>query len=42
MNAAIEASNLAKEVANITPAKAVFGTASVIPATIRVNFVVFR
>ena len=38
LNAAIEAMNLAKEVSSITPAKAVFGTVSVILAMIRVSF----
>jgi hypothetical protein len=37
LNAAIEALNLAKELSSITPAKAVFGSVSVILATIRVS-----
>ena len=37
LNAAIEALNLAKEVASITPAKAVFGSASILLAMIRVD-----
>jgi hypothetical protein len=37
LNAAIEALNLAKEVSSITPAKAVFGSVSVILTTIRVS-----
>ena len=35
--AAIEAMNLAKEVASITPAKAVFGSVSVLLTMIRVS-----
>ena len=38
LNAAIEVLNLAKEVSSATPAKAVFGSVSVILATIRVSF----
>ena len=38
LNAAIEAMNLAKEVSSGTPAKAVFGTVSVILTMIRVRF----
>jgi hypothetical protein len=38
LNAAIEAMNLAKEIASITPAKAVFGSVSVVLAMIRVSF----
>jgi len=38
LNVAIETLNLAKEVASITPAKAVFGSVSVILAMIRVSF----
>ena len=38
LNAAIEALNLAKEVSSIAPAKAVFGSVSVILAMIRVSF----
>ena len=37
LNAAIEAMNLAKEVASITPAKAVFGSVSVLLTMIRVS-----
>ena len=37
LNAAIEALNLAKEVASITPAKVVFGSASILLAMIRVD-----
>ena len=36
LNVLIEALNLAKEVSSITPAKAVFGSASVLLAMIRV------
>ena len=43
LNAAIEAMNLAKELSSITPAKAVFGSVSVILAMIRVSLLlVFR
>jgi len=38
LNVAVEALNLAKEVSSITPAKAVFGTVSVILKMIRVSF----
>jgi hypothetical protein len=38
LNVSIEAMNLAKEIASITPAKAVFGSVSVILAMIRVSF----
>jgi len=38
LNAGIEALDRAKEVSNITPAKAVFGSVSVILALIRVSF----
>ena len=38
LNVAIEGLNLAKEISSITPAKAVFGSASVLLAMIRVNF----
>ena len=41
LNAAIEALNLAKELSSITPAKAVFGTVSVILTTIKVSFLLF-
>ena len=37
LNMAIEAMNLAKEVCSMTPAKAVFGSVSVILAMIRVS-----
>jgi hypothetical protein len=38
LNVAIEAMNLAKEIASVTPAKAVFGSVSVILAMIKVSF----
>jgi len=38
LNAAIEAMNLAKELSSITPAKAVFGSVSVILTMTRVGF----
>jgi len=38
LNAAIEALNLAKEVSGVMPAKAVFGSVSVILTMIRVSF----
>ena len=38
LNAAIEALNLAKEISSITPAKAAFGSVSVVLAMIRVGF----
>ena len=38
LNAAIETLNLAKEISSITPAKAVFGSVSVILTTIKVGF----
>jgi len=38
LNTAIEALNLAKEVSAVTPAKAIFGSASVILVMIRVGF----
>jgi len=41
LNVAIEAVNLAKEVSSITPAKAVFGSVSVLLAMIRVRFLQF-
>jgi hypothetical protein len=37
LNAAIETLNLAKEVSSITPAKAVFGSVSIILTMIRVS-----
>jgi len=42
LNVAIEAMNLAKEVSSITPAKAVFGSVSVLLAMIRVRFLIPR
>ena len=41
LNLAIEALNLAKEISSITPAKAVFGSVSVLLAMIRVRALVF-
>ena len=38
LNLAIEAINLAKEISSITPAKAVFGSVSVLLTMIRVRF----
>ena len=38
LNAAIEAVNLAKEISSITPAKAVFGSVSVLLTMIKVCF----
>ena len=38
LNVAIEALNLAKEISSITPAKAVFGSVSVLLAMINVSF----
>ena len=40
LNALIEALNLAKEVSSITPAKAVFGSASILLAMIRASLLV--
>ena len=37
LNAAIEAMNLAKELASVTPAKAVFGSVGVLLTMIRVS-----
>jgi len=37
LNAAIETLNLAKELSSVTPAKAVFGSVSVILTTIKVS-----
>ena len=37
LNAAIEAMNLAKEVSSITPAKAVFGSVSILLTMIKVR-----
>ena len=43
LNAAIETLNLAKEISSIAPAKAVFGSVSVILTVIRVSILmVFR
>jgi hypothetical protein len=42
LNAAIEAMNLAKEISSATPAKAVFGSVSVILTMIRVCFLLIR
>jgi len=41
LNSAIDALNLAKEVASIAPVKAVFGTVSVILTTIKVSLLLF-
>ena len=41
LNVAIEAMNLVKEVSSVTPAKAVFGSVSVILTMIRVCFLPF-
>ena len=38
LNTAIEAMNLAKEVSSVTPAKAVFGSVSILLTMIRVRF----
>jgi len=40
LNVAIEAMNLAKEVSSITPAKAVFGSVSILLTMVRVRFLV--
>ena len=40
LNIAIEAMNLAKEVSSITPAKAVFGSVSILITMVRVCFLV--
>ena len=40
LNAAIEAMNLAKEVANMVPAKEVFGSVAMLLTMIRVGFLV--
>ena len=42
LNAAIEAMNLAKEVSSMTPAKAVFGSVSIILTMIKVGFLLIR
>ena len=41
LDAAIEAVNLAKEISSPTPAKAVFGTVSILLTTIRVSLLLF-
>ena len=41
LNVAIEAMNLAKEISSVTPAKAVFGSVSVLLTMIRVRFLLF-
>jgi len=41
LNVAIEAMNLAKEISSVTPAKAVFGSVSVLLTMIRVRFLPF-
>ena len=41
LNVAIEAMNLAKEVSTIPPAKAVFGSVSILLTMIRVRFLPF-
>jgi len=41
LNVAIEGLNLAKEVSSITPAKAVFGSASILLTMIKVSFLLF-
>ena len=41
LNVAIEATNLAKEFSSVTPAKAVFGSASVLLTMIRVRLLPF-
>ena len=42
LNMAIDGLNLAKEVASVTPAKAVFGSVSILLTMIRVSFLLFR
>jgi len=42
LNVAIEAMNFAREVSNITPAKAVFGSVSILLTMIRVRFLRLR
>jgi hypothetical protein len=42
LNVAIEAMNLAKEIVSITPAKAVFGSISVVLAMIKVGSLLVR
>ena len=41
LNAAIEAMNLAKEISSATPAKAIFGSVSVLLTMIMVRFLLF-
>ena len=41
LDVAIEAVNLAKEISSPTPAKAVFGTVSILLTTIRVRLILF-
>ena len=41
LNAAIEAMNLAKEVSSATPAKAIFGSVSILLTMIVVRFILF-
>jgi hypothetical protein len=42
LNSAIEAMNLAKEALSMTPAKAVFGSVSILLTMIRVRFLLVR
>ena len=42
LNVAIEAVNLAKEISSITPAKAVFGSISIVLTMIKVGFLLIR
>ena len=42
LNAAIEAMNLAKELSSMTPAKAVFGSVSILLTMIRVCLLLFE
>ena len=41
LNAAVEAMNLAKEISSATPAKAIFGSVSVLLTMIMVRFLLF-
>ena len=41
LNVSIEAMNLAKEISSVTPAKAVFGSVSVVLTMVRVRFILF-
>ena len=41
LNVTIDALNLAKEIASVAPAKAVFGTVTVILTTIKVSLLLF-